>query len=352
MSKSIAKFFTKLCCAVVVLALMAGITAVQALALSNGIYIATATPHYKHPVTGVIEDSGGEGSAVLGQSMTESALYNKALVEVDNKGTTYITVRLKLMDNIENPEFEVDGKSVSASLMQEDYTENTADYRMKVPSEKSIIKCSMYVVPMGRQVKFFITVSDLTSGSGDFITSVTVDKPAATTKKAETTTTKKPVSTTKKPDTTKAPSTVAHSTPAPVTEAPATEAPATDRPQTSAPESSAADTSAAETTAATTVSETTTKSPQSQPESTADSSISESTTSGNSAVSSPDTASKVLGIQEFDENGSSITETSVSKSTGASGSNAGIIVLIIVIIAAAAGIAFAVRYFVFFKKKK
>lgn len=338
MSKSIAKFFTKLCCAVVVLALMAGITAVQALALSNGIYIATASPHYKHPVTGVIEDSGGEGSAVLGQSMTESALYNKALVEVDNKGTTYITVRLKLMDNIENPEFEVDGKSVSASLMQEDYTENTADYRMKVPSEKSIIKCSMYVVPMGRQVKFFITVSDLTSGSGDFITSVTVDKPAATTKKAETGTTKKPVSTTKKPDTTKAPSTVAPETPAPATEAPKTDAPVTSSP---------------ETTAVTTVSDTTSKAPQSEPESVLESSITESTsTSVSSDVFSPDTTSKVLGIQEFDENGSSITETSVSQSAGTSGSNAGIIVLVIVIIAAAAGIAFAVRYFVFFKKKK
>lgn len=338
MSKSIAKFFTKLCCAVVVLALMAGITAVQALALSNGIYIATASPHYKHPVTGVIEDSGGEGSAVLGQSMTESALYNKALVEVDNKGTTYITVRLKLMDNIENPEFEVDGKSVSASLMQEDYTENTADYRMKVPSEKSIIKCSMYVVPMGRQVKFFITVSDLTSGSGDFITSVTVDKPAATTKKAETGTTKKPVSTTKKPDTTKAPSTVAPETPAPATEAPKTDAPVTSSP---------------ETTVVTTVSDTTSKAPQSEPESVLESSITESTsTSVSSDVSSPDTTSKVLGIQEFDENGSSITETSVSQSAGKSGSNAGIIVLVIVIIAAVAGIAFAVRYFVFFKKKK
>ena len=337
MSKSIAKFFTKLCCAVVVLALMAGITAVQALALSNGIYIATASPHYKHPVTGVIEDSGGEGSAVLGQSMTESALYNKALVEVDNKGTTYITVRLKLMDNIENPEFEVDGKSVSASLMQEDYTENTADYRMKVPSEKSIIKCSMYVVPMGRQVKFFITVSDLTSGSGDFITSVTVDKPAATTKKAETGTTKKPVSTTKKPDTTKAPSTVAPETPAPATEASKTDAPVTSSP---------------ETTAVTTVSDTTSKAPQSEPESVLESSITESTsTSVSSDVFSPDTTSKVLGIQEFDENGSSITETSVSQSAGTSGSNAGIIVLVIVIIAAA-GIAFAVRYFVFFKKKK
>ena len=270
--------------------------------------------------------------------MTESALYNKALAEVDNKGTTYITVRLKLMDNIENPEFEVDGKSVSASLMQEDYTENTADYRMKVPSEKSIIKCSMYVVPMGRQVKFFITVSDLTSGSGDFITSVTVDKPAATTKKAETGTTKKPVSTTKKPDTTKAPSTVAPETPAPATEAPKTDAPVT---------------SSSETTVVTTVSDTTSKAPQSEPESVLESSITESTsTSVSSDVSSPDTTSKVLGIQEFDENGSSITETSVSQSAGKSGSNAGIIVLVIVIIAAVAGIAFAVRYFVFFKKKK
>ena len=111
MSKSKAKFFTKLCCAVVVLALMACMTAVQALALSNGIYIATASPHYKHTVTGVIEESGGEGSAVLGQSMTESALYNKALAEVDNKGTKYITVHLKLMDYIENPKYEIDKKS-------------------------------------------------------------------------------------------------------------------------------------------------------------------------------------------------------------------------------------------------
>ena len=84
-----------------------------------------------------------------------------------------------------------------------------------------------------------------------------------------------------------------------------------------------------------------------------ESSITESTsTSVSSDVSSPDTTSKVLGIQEFDENGSSITETSVSQSAGKSGSNAGIIVLVIVIIAAVAGIAFAVRYFVFFKKKK
>lgn len=168
-------FFKTLCSMVVMLALVAGITAIPAYAASNGIYTATATPHYRNPLTGKIEDSGGEDSEVLGQSMTESATYTKALVEVDSNGNTYITVRLKLMDNIQNSTFKVDGNSVSASLMQEDYSANTADYRMKVASENSVIRCSMYVVPMGRDVIFFITVSNLKSGSGDFVTSISVN---------------------------------------------------------------------------------------------------------------------------------------------------------------------------------
>lgn len=168
-------FFKTLCSMVVMLALVAGITAIPAYAASNGIYTATATPYYRNPLTGKIEDSGGEDSEVLGQSMTESATYTKALVEVDSNGNTYITVRLKLMDNIQNPTFKVDGNSVSASLMQEDYSANTADYRMKVASENSVIRCSMYVVPMGRDVIFFITVSNLNSGSGDFVTSISVN---------------------------------------------------------------------------------------------------------------------------------------------------------------------------------
>lgn len=169
------KAISMLCSMVVMLALVAGITAIPTYAVSNGIYTATATPHYKHPKTGVIEDSGGSNSAVLGQSMTESATDTHALVEVDSDGTTYFTIRLKLMDNITNPTFRVDDNDVSATLMQEDYTYNTADYRMRVNNENSIIRCSMYVVPMGRNVIFYITVSDLQSGSGDFVTSITVN---------------------------------------------------------------------------------------------------------------------------------------------------------------------------------
>ena len=88
---------SKLKWAMGMLALAVCIHAIPTFAASNGIYTATATSHYKHPITGVIEDSGGEGSYVLGQSMTDSALNRAALVEVDPQGNTFVTVRLNLM---------------------------------------------------------------------------------------------------------------------------------------------------------------------------------------------------------------------------------------------------------------
>ena len=184
MTNTASKLKRALCSMVVMLALVAGITSIPALAASNGIYTATATSHYKHPTTGKIEDSGGEGSYVLGQSMTESALNKAALVEVDPQGNTFVTVRLNLMDNIQNPQFQVDGSrngnfsSVPATAVQEDFTNNTTDFRMQVPSENAIIRCNMYVTPMGRDVIFYITVGNLQSGSGDFVTSVKVEQPA------------------------------------------------------------------------------------------------------------------------------------------------------------------------------
>ena len=172
MTNTASKLKRAICSMVVMLALVAGITSIPALAASNGIYTATATSHYRHPTTGVIEDSGGESSYVLGQSMTDSALNKAALVEVDPQGNTFVTVRLNLMDNIQDPQFQVDGSrngnfsSVSATVMQEDFTNNTTDFRMQVPSENVIIRCNMYVVPMGREVIFYITVGNLKSGSG------------------------------------------------------------------------------------------------------------------------------------------------------------------------------------------
>lgn len=302
------KLFRALGGMIVMLALMAGITSVPALAASNGIYIATATPHYKHPTTGKIEDAGGDGSSVLGQSMTESATYKKALVEVDSAGNTYITVRLQLMDNIQNPQFQVDGKAVSASLMQEDYTNNTADYRLKVNSENSVIRCNMYVIAMGRDVIFYITVSNLQSGSDDFITSVKVEQPkqpdsAETQKPAEP---QKPVA------------------PPALTDSPATKAPV----QTNPPET-----------------ESKTESTESPAPETNESDPKET------SKKDEDTA---LGLQEFDKNGNKVKQNSkdTTEDTQKSGSNAVVWWVLggVVVIAATAG--GCIWYFCFFKKKR
>lgn len=159
-----------------VFALAVSFAAFPVFAASPGVYTAAAAAHYRHPVTGVIEDSGGEGQEALGQAMTESALYKTALVEVDASGNTYITIRLQLMDNIKNPSFKVSsggsGSFSGVSVKKMQASGNTADYRMKVPGENAIIRCSMDVIAMGRPVIFYITVSGLKSGHGDFITSI------------------------------------------------------------------------------------------------------------------------------------------------------------------------------------
>lgn len=249
-----------LCGMVAMLALAASIVSMPASAASHGIYTATATAHYRHPTTGVIEDSGGENSAVLGQSMTESATNKKALVEVDASGNTWITVRLNLMDNIQSPKFQVDGRSVSASLMQEDYGSNTADFRLRANSEKSIIRCNMYVTPMGREVIFYITVGNLKSGSGDFVTSISVEQPKATAAPA--------------PSATKTPA--AASTPTP-TKAPA--APATPTPEA-------------------------TVAPSATPEP--------------SPTTDPEAQSSASGLEEFDASGNAVEETQAPENTDSS----------------------------------
>lgn len=179
-SKSRALLHISIILAFVATLLASAVIASPAYAVSSGTYVATATPHYAHPHTGKIEDSGGDGSATLGQAMTESATATKALVEVDSAGNTYVTVRLQLMDNIKNPSFTVDGSNTQVQLMQENASNNTADYRIFVRNTDSVIRCTMYVTAMGRDVVFYITVGNLKAGHGDFITSIKTDSNAGT----------------------------------------------------------------------------------------------------------------------------------------------------------------------------
>ena len=309
MTNTASKLKRAICSMVVMLALVAGITSIPVLAASNGIYTATATSHYRHPTTGVIEDSGGEGSYVLGQSMTDSALNKAALVEVDSSGATWVTIRLNLMDNIQSPQFQVDGSSVSATLMQEDYTNNTADYRMRVNSENSIIRCNMYVIPMGREVIFYITVGNLQSGSGDFVTSITVqepepepEQPAVTTPQTQTPSSQTPSE--------QAPSAEEPSA-QPTEETPSgTEEPVTEEPVTEDPDSE--------------------------------------TSSDNEE---DEESSEALGLEEFDASGNKVNDTSTEAEQGGGTGNPIVWWVIggIIVVAIAGG---CVWYFCFFRKGK
>ena len=302
MTNTATKLKRALCSMVVMLALMAGITSVPVLAASPGIYTATATSHYRHPTTGVIEDSGGEGSYVLGQSMTDSALNKAALVEVDSSGATWITIRLNLMDNIQSPTFQVDGSSVSATLMQEDYTNNTADYRMRVNSENSIIRCNMYVIPMGREVIFYITVGGLSAGSGDFVTSITVEEPEPEPEQPAATT--------------------------PQTQTPSSQTPSEQTPSSSQAPSSAAPSS-----------------------SEASSSEDPSSDASSADSSSEDSSSEALGLEEFDASGNKVNDTSTEAEQDSSTGNPVVWWVIggIIVVAIAGG---CVWYFCFFRKGK
>lgn len=183
LTKRLNKFF---CSVLVMLVFAASINCISVKALDNGIYIADCTPHYAHPTTGVIEDSGGDGSSVLGQSMTESATYRQALIEVDPDGNMYATIRLKLMDNIQDPHFMVQDNGNSAfydvdhDIMKEDYDSNESDFRFQIPNEGCIVRCTFYVIAMGRDVVYYIDFSNISEGSGDFITSVEVRQPDQT----------------------------------------------------------------------------------------------------------------------------------------------------------------------------
>ncbi len=160
--------------------LLLSISPITALADTTSVSTATVTASYRHPNTGEIEDSGGESSETLGQSMVDGLTETEALFEVDNTGTSYVTLRFKLQDQLSDVSFSYDSDGTGSSyvdtevsLMQVDGEENTGDYRFAVESYDSIIRCSLYPEPMGRYVVFYVTLSDLIDGnSAGFVETV------------------------------------------------------------------------------------------------------------------------------------------------------------------------------------
>ena len=157
-------------------------------AATSAVFTASTAPSYANPVTGAIEDSAGQSNVALAESMTTGCTYPAALVEKDAAGTTFVTLRFKLADQMGAMNFWADNggdgafTAVEAAQMQVDSASNTADWRFQVPSEASNIRVSMYVTPMGRAVVYFTQLTGLVEGNTDavpFVQTVTPGEEAA-----------------------------------------------------------------------------------------------------------------------------------------------------------------------------
>lgn len=156
-----------------VLLMGTGLPAVPAYAAGGTVYTCTITPCYRHPVTGVIEDSGGEASYATGQGMVEGAVYGTGILEVTDTGEYYLTIRMSLMDYTSGHSFWVQNvgdtdwmtPAIGATGNGTDGTGTTTDICIQVPSENCVVRGAMYVEPMQRDVVFYFYPSNYVEGN-------------------------------------------------------------------------------------------------------------------------------------------------------------------------------------------
>lgn len=150
-----------------------GMPVKEANAAAGQVYSCTIHPCYSHPVTGEIEDSGGESSYATGQGMVSGVLGTTGMLEVTDGGSYYLTFRMSLMDYTTNQSFTVQKKedsgwsetAIGVTATGEDENGTTADVCVQVPQKDCIVRGTMYVEPMGRDVIFYLYPSDFQSGS-------------------------------------------------------------------------------------------------------------------------------------------------------------------------------------------
>ena len=168
------KILSAIMTCVLAITLMAGFPAVKAYAASGTVYSCTINRCYAHPVTGVIEDSGGESSYATGQGMVEGCVYSNGILEVTDDGAYYLTIRMSLMDYTSGHSFQVQNvgdsgwstpSEIGITGNGSDSNGTTADVCMRVPSENCIVRGEMYVEPMGRNVIFYLYPSDYSEGN-------------------------------------------------------------------------------------------------------------------------------------------------------------------------------------------
>ncbi len=146
-------------------------------ALEHGAYGVSVNSSYYNPETGEIDD-GGTANAALGDGMSRSCTGTSALIEKDGD-KYYVTIRLLLQSSTNDAKFyQKTGynsySAVNYEIIAENAVADSVDYRFQVNDPFTHIKVSMYVVPMGRDVIWYINLAENTvsTNTGDFIVNV------------------------------------------------------------------------------------------------------------------------------------------------------------------------------------
>ncbi len=154
------KFFNKAVSHILILSVLLTIFTVNIFAVENGTYTMDTITYYVNPDTGATDD-GGTGNIELGEGMCRSAVYEKAVVEQTDEGAV-ITVRMLLYSNLSDIKLSVQEKTkgeysnIKYSVIKESASNDSADIKFKAPSADSLIRVKMYVVPMSREVCFYM----------------------------------------------------------------------------------------------------------------------------------------------------------------------------------------------------
>ena len=127
---------------------------------------------YRHPITGGIEDPGkNEG---IGQGMAEGVLDSQALYE-EVGGKRLLTIRLHMMDNVSKVGIAVQRKGASgfsnASYDTPQGAGEWKDFRFQLPAKECVIRLSLFIDAMGREVIFYGDMGKMTPGNTDFVLS-------------------------------------------------------------------------------------------------------------------------------------------------------------------------------------
>ncbi len=124
---------------------------------------------YAHPITGIIEDSGGEANAALGQSMVEGVVGSLGLLETDLEENQYLAFTFHLMDSISEVSIETQGSNSDTwNLVAHEEVADGEDQKsfvIPIPSQSTLLRVKLFVLPMGRSVVFFMGAGNASTGN-------------------------------------------------------------------------------------------------------------------------------------------------------------------------------------------